>query len=114
MLRDANEWKTDYTFFTAVQDHTDLEYSSVGFPMYLSLSVNEELPCGFNTLLDSNVMTNHYVTITGVIEDTRENNTWLRIQTWGRVGYITLEDFYYYQTPGYAISTDIGSLIILE
>lgn len=23
MLRDANEWKTDYTFFTAVQSETD-------------------------------------------------------------------------------------------
>lgn len=111
--RDPN-WIVSNYIGEEIEDHTDLEYSSVGFPMYLSLSVNEELPCGFNTLLDSNVMTNHYVTITGVIEDTIENNTWLRIQTWGRVGYITLEDFYYYQTPGYAISTDIGSLIILE
>ena len=111
--RDPN-WIINNYIGNTIEDLTGLDYSNVGFPMYLDLIFDNSLPCGFTPSLDVNVMTNHYVTITGVIKDSIDNTTWLRIQTWGRVGYIKLEDFYNYRTPGYLMSTDIGSLIIME
>lgn len=68
----------------------------------------EATPCNTST------MTNHYVTITGVLNDRRTGAAWLRIQTWGRARYINYDEFYEYRSPVYPISTAMGSIIVLE
>ena len=42
------------------------------------------------------VMTSHYVTLTGVILDRESDNEWLRIQTWGEQYYLLYNDFVEY------------------
>lgn len=103
-----------WTLINEVGGRVSEEYSNVGFPMYTGLNINPDLPNGFTPVVDQYVMTNHYVTITGVIEDTVEHNVWLRIQTWGRYGYLNYDEFYNYRTQYAAISTDIGSIIVMD
>lgn len=55
--------------------------------MYRSLSLDSE-GNGFVPDLYSGVMTNHYVTVTGVIEDLNSGRVWLRVQTWGNAMYL--------------------------
>ncbi len=38
-------------------------------------------------------MTNHYVTVTGVIEDLHSGRVWLRVQTWGYAMYLDFDEF---------------------
>lgn len=54
-------------------------------------------------------MTNHYVTITGLIMDKENSNVWLRIQTWGEIYYLRLDEFYDYNQ-----SLPYGTLIFFE
>ncbi len=58
-------------------------------------------------------MADHYVTITGVICDRISNETWLRVQTWGRIRYLNYSDFYNHISPSYP-NTAMGSIIIPE
>ena len=78
-----------------------------GFPMYNNLL---SLGKGISGKLDeSNVMTDHYVTITGLIKDYQSDTVWLRVQTWGEVYYLRLDEFYKYNQP-----LPCGTLIIIE
>ncbi|HPG65160.1 MAG TPA: hypothetical protein PLE82_07465, partial [Saccharofermentans sp.] len=68
--------------------------SQVGFPMYMLWS--NETGCPEVNLDESNVMTDHYVTITGVFIDNQSGRTWLRVQTWGSEYYLDFDEFYSY------------------
>ncbi len=60
-----------------------------------------------------NVMTDHYVTITGVVKDTQSGKTWLRIQSWGEVYYILYSDFVLYNST-HAFEGAKGMIIVVE
>ncbi len=68
--------------------------SQVGFPMYMRWS--NETGCPEVHLDESNVMTDHYVTITGVFIDNQSGRTWLRVQSWGGEWYLDFDEFYNY------------------
>lgn len=69
---------------------------------------NEDYGKGIIGLQEKNdVMTSHYVTITGVILDRESDNEWLRIQTWGEIYYLRLDEFYDYNQ-----SLPYGTLIL--
>ena len=87
--------------------------NSVGFPMYSSLTINTD-GTGLSYTIDPyNVMTNHYVTITGVVVDNQADRCWLKVQTWGTVKYIDFNEFYYYQTPQFDTDTSESTIIVL-
>ena len=63
-----------------------------------SLSVYgfNETGCLEFTMDENNVMTDHYVTITGVFIDNQSGRTWLRVQSWGGEWYLDFDEFYNY------------------
>ncbi|MCR5802656.1 MAG: hypothetical protein K6G47_00200, partial [Clostridia bacterium] len=65
-----------------------------GFPMYKDISSYGQGIYG--EIDEANVMTDHYVTITGLIQDNQSDTVWLRVQTWGEEYYLRLDDFYIY------------------
>ena len=69
---------------------------------------------GFVPDLYSDVMTNHYVTVTGVIEDLHSGRVWLRVQTCGYAMYLDFDELYNYDGLGLNESTSMGSIIVLE
>lgn len=75
---------------------SNAEYSEemIGFPLY-TLSCNfDDYGKGIIGVPDKwNVMTAHYVTITGIILDRESENEWLRVQSWGEQYYILFNDF---------------------
>ena len=86
-----------------------------GFPMYLNLYSEGK---GIKGIEDkdeknnANVMTDHYVTITGIVKDGESGNEWLRIQTWGEQYYILYNDFVEYNKINNNLSD--GTVIILK
>ena len=85
----------------------------VGFPMYTDLRILTN-GSGFKCESNPNVMTNHYVTITGMVKDNHTNRCWLKVQSWGKVYYIDLADFYSYESPGFDYSTAESTIIVFE
>ena len=88
--------------------------NSVGFPMYTSLTINPDGTGLSYTVNAVDVMTNHYVTITGVVVDNQANRCWLKIQTWGRAEYLDFNEFYYYQSPQFNTDTAESTIIVLR
>ncbi|MBO7426229.1 MAG: hypothetical protein J6U23_11185 [Clostridiales bacterium] len=60
---------------------------------------------------EKNAMTDHYVTITGVIFDRESGKEWLRIQSWGEQYYILFEDFCNYND---FIDWAEGTLVVIK
>lgn len=106
-------WIVGNAVLYGVSTVLDTDVSEVGFPIYRSLSLNGE-GNGFVPFLYSDVMNNHYVTVTGVIEDLHSGHVWLRVQTWGYAMYLDFDDFYNYDGLGLNESTSMGSIVVLE
>lgn len=82
--------------------------------MYSSFAIDTNGNGFIYTQSMSNVMTNHYVTITGVVIDYQEDRCWLKVQTWGQVYYIDFYEFYNYETPEADYSTAESTIIIFQ
>lgn len=77
-----------------------------GFPMYENLKAKDGIGIeGVESPL--NKMCDHYVTITGLIIDYQTDIVWLRVQTWGKINYLRLDEFYDYNQ-----SLPYGTLIL--
>ena len=95
-------------------NYDDEDYiNPIGFPMYKQLAIKED-GSGFSIASNSNVMTNHYVTITGMVKDCQSGCCWLKIQSWGQVYYIDLVDFYNYRTQESDYSTAESTIIVFD
>ena len=91
---------------------TKTSEEKMGFPMYyLDVDNNGN---GLIGIPDSyNVMTDHYVTITGAIKDYQSGQTWLRIQSWGEEYYLLYSDFVEYNRT-FACNEAKGNIIIVN
>ncbi len=97
-------------YFSEKKENNIENVEKMGFPMYSDLA-----SCGYGIegVEDKyNVMTDHYVTITGVIHDNEVDRVWLRIQTWGKQYYILYDDFVDYNKINENLAD--GSIIILK
>ena len=75
----------------------------------------DDTACLEFTMDDRNVMTDHYVTITGVFIDNQSGRTWLRVQSWGEEWYLDFDEFYNYSNDNAEsfINSD-GAIIVIN
>ena len=91
---------------------SEKDENRIGFPMYTLSTKLDDYGKGIIGIPDEkNVMTDHYVTITGVIFDRESGKEWLRIQSWGEQYYILFEDFCNYND---CIDWAEGTLVVIK
>ena len=101
-----------------VNDNNDLDdvllLPKVGLTMYTMLSPSQNGNGFESDVSETDVTAYHYVTITGMVKDNNSNRCWLKVQSWGKVFYIDLVDFYSYESPGFNYSTAESTIIVFE
>ena len=93
-------------------DNDFYELPKVGFPMYTELAIETDGSGLKSTVSKYAVMTNHYVTVTGMVKDNNSGRCWIKVQSWGRVYYIDLVEFYNYETPNSLVTTAESTVIV--
>jgi len=84
----------------------------VGLTMYTKLSPSQNGNGLESYVSETAVTTYHYVTITGMVKDNNSNRCWLKVQSWGKVYYIDLVEFYNYKSPDSLVNTAEGTVIV--
>ncbi len=111
-------WLANFEFSRRVAMGLDPDHNNpanIGFVIYnTDLHMAANGACLEATTYSSSAMSNHYVTVTGVLVDNSSGEAWLRVQTWGHARYVNYNEFVNYQSPYYPVSTAMGSIIVLE